>query len=81
MRAPDLPGWGLDEQNSSLNDSNLAASFSQGETGFPGLPGCKGSPGFDVSHFLYPLYFGIMGSWKFGSNPCYSDSTQWPSYM
>lgn len=24
----------------------------QGETGYPGLPGCKGLPGFDVSRFL-----------------------------
>lgn len=51
---------------SPLNHSNLDVSFCQGETGFPGLPGCKGSPGFDVSYFLYPLYFGIMGFGKFG---------------
>lgn len=27
----------------------------QGETGYPGLPGCKGSPGFDVSRLLSPI--------------------------
>lgn len=29
-----------------------SAFLFQGETGYPGLPGCKGSPGFDVSRIL-----------------------------
>lgn len=43
-------GWG--SQNQKTGPPNLPSSF-QGEMGYPGLPGCKGSPGFDVSRFLF----------------------------
>lgn len=37
----------------------LALSVPQGEAGYPGLPGCKGSPGFDVCTPWVPL------AWKY----------------
>lgn len=42
---------GLDGPERTSWPLNLPSSF-QGETGYPGLPGCKGSPGFDVSCIL-----------------------------
>lgn len=61
-----LPMWGSSPAGVSLPGmlrgilqtpltAALALSAPQGEAGYPGLPGCKGSPGFDVCTPWVPL--------------------------
>lgn len=45
--------WPSSERLPGRDVSRTRLPF-QGETGYPGLPGCKGSPGFDVSCLCHP---------------------------